>query len=37
MSEHNIGGLIAILGIIIPALLFVAYVSYDQKKREKKS
>ena len=38
MSEHDIGGLIAILGIVIPALLFVAYVSYDQnKKKEKKS
>lgn len=37
MSEHNIGGLIAVLGIVIPALLFAAYVSYDQKKREKKS
>ena len=37
MSEHDIKGLIMILGIIIPALLFAAYVSYDQKQREKKS
>ena len=37
MSEGDLGGLIAILGIIIPALLFAAYVTYDQKKREKKS
>ena len=36
MSEHNILGMIAVLGIVIPALLFAAYVSYDMKKREKK-
>ena len=37
MSEADIGGLIAVLGIVIPAFLFAAYVSYDQKKRHKKS
>ncbi len=37
MSEHDIVGLLAIAGIIIPTLLFVAYINYDQKKREKKS
>ena len=36
MSEHDILGLIAVLGIVIPALLFAAYVSYDMKKRERK-
>ena len=36
MSEHDIVGLMAVLGIVIPALLFVAYVSYDMKKRERK-
>ena len=34
MSEHDINGLIAVLGLVIPALLFAAYVSYDIKKRE---
>lgn len=38
MSEHDFVGLLSVLGIIIPALLFVAYIEYDQKKqREKKS
>ena len=37
MSEADIGGLIAVLGRVIPAFLFAAYVSYDQKKRHKKS
>ena len=37
MTEGDVGGLIAVLGIIIPMFLFVAYVSYDQKKRHKKS
>ena len=37
MSEGDLGGLIAILGLIIPMFLFMAYISYDQKKREKKS
>ena len=36
MSEHDVVGLMAVLGIVIPALLFAAYVSYDMKKRERK-
>ncbi len=37
MSEGDLGGLIAILGLIIPMFLFMAYVSYDQNKTHKKS
>lgn len=37
MSEHDINGLIAVLGIVIPAVLFAAYVMYDQRRRAKKS
>ena len=33
----DLQGIVLIAGIVIPTLLFVAYVSYDQKKqREKK-
>ena len=42
MTEHNVAGILAIAGIIIPAVLFTLYVMYDQKKldeerRKKKS
>ena len=36
MSVEDIKGLIMILGIVIPALLFVAYINYDQKKKREK-
>lgn len=38
MSEHDTNGLIAVLGIVIPAILLAIYFEFDQKKkREKKS
>ena len=36
MSNHDIVGLLSVLGIVVPALLFAAYVSFDQKKRKEK-
>ena len=33
----DLQGIVLIAGIVIPTLLFVAYVSYDQNKRHKKS
>ena len=34
MTEHNLTGILAVAGIIIPMLLFTAYVMYDQKKMD---
>ncbi len=36
-SLGGIGGIIAILGFLIPMFILIAYFTYDQNKRHKKS